>query len=202
MASYIAKQLFINCFKQQCIRSGWKSAETNYNVINLLFLNQKAMLHSRHSSVFYRQLYAQPTIRTSAIEIFGSQASINNNSKCLRFSSSKVPKEAENDKQDQNVTKDKEVNSENSTLSKENQPEPEKLTLTARFKKMFKQYWYVLLPVHVCTSCLWFGGLYYLSSRLVYLFPVHLQHFTRKFFLRLAVWIYQLCWNNSASVNL
>lgn len=40
-----------------------------------------------------------------------------------------------------------------------------KLGLFARFKLMSKQYWYVLLPVHVVTSCFWFGGLYYLSTR-------------------------------------
>lgn len=39
------------------------------------------------------------------------------------------------------------------------------LGLFARFKQMSKQYWYVLLPVHIATSCCWFGGFYYLSSR-------------------------------------
>lgn len=44
--------------------------------------------------------------------------------------------------------------------------DPEKkLGLFARFKLMSKQYWYVLLPVHLVTSSFWFGGLYYLSSR-------------------------------------
>lgn len=43
--------------------------------------------------------------------------------------------------------------------------EEEKLTLTAKFKKMYKEYWYVLLPVHVATSTLWLGGFYYLSTR-------------------------------------
>lgn len=44
--------------------------------------------------------------------------------------------------------------------------DPEKkLGLFARFKLMSKQYWYVLLPVHCVTSSVWFGGLYYLSSR-------------------------------------
>ena len=41
----------------------------------------------------------------------------------------------------------------------------EKLGLFARFKKMSKEYWYVLLPVHVLTSSVWFGGFYYLSVR-------------------------------------
>lgn len=44
-------------------------------------------------------------------------------------------------------------------------PETEKLGLFARFKKMYKEYWYVLLPVHVVTSAGWLGGFYYLSLR-------------------------------------
>ncbi|KAH8269819.1 hypothetical protein KR026_000061 [Drosophila bipectinata] len=40
--------------------------------------------------------------------------------------------------------------------------------LFAKFKHMYKQYWYVLIPVHVITSVGWFGGFYYLSKRHVY----------------------------------
>jgi len=39
-----------------------------------------------------------------------------------------------------------------------------KLTLAQRFKKMFKQYWYVVLPVHGITSCAWFGLFYAISA--------------------------------------
>lgn len=46
-----------------------------------------------------------------------------------------------------------------------NDPTEEKLGLFARFKKMSKEYWYVLLPVHVLTSTVWLGGFYYLSVR-------------------------------------
>lgn len=38
-----------------------------------------------------------------------------------------------------------------------------KLGIIARFKKMTKEYWYVLIPVHCFTSCFWFGGFYYAS---------------------------------------
>lgn len=38
------------------------------------------------------------------------------------------------------------------------------LGLFARFKKMYKEYWYVLLPVHVVTSAVWLGGFYYLAE--------------------------------------
>lgn len=41
----------------------------------------------------------------------------------------------------------------------------EKLSLTAKFKKMYKEYWYVLLPVHIFTSTFWFAGFYYMSTR-------------------------------------
>lgn len=41
----------------------------------------------------------------------------------------------------------------------------EKLSLTGKFKKMYKEYWYVLLPVHIFTSTFWFAGFYYMSTR-------------------------------------
>lgn len=40
-----------------------------------------------------------------------------------------------------------------------------KLGLVARFKKMAKEYWYVLIPVHVVTSSVWLGSFYYASTR-------------------------------------
>ncbi|XP_045459137.1 uncharacterized protein C18orf19 homolog A [Melitaea cinxia] len=44
-------------------------------------------------------------------------------------------------------------------------PPPEypenKKSLIKRFKQMYKDYWYVLLPVHMTTSAIWFGGFYY-----------------------------------------
>ncbi|XP_077296313.1 protein FAM210A [Arctopsyche grandis] len=41
---------------------------------------------------------------------------------------------------------------------------PEKLGLVARFKQMYRDYWYVLVPVHVATSVCWLGGFYYLAK--------------------------------------
>lgn len=41
----------------------------------------------------------------------------------------------------------------------------EKLSLTGKLKKMYKEYWYVLLPVHIFTSTFWFAGFYYMSTR-------------------------------------
>ncbi|GAB0096754.1 FAM210A [Sergentomyia squamirostris] len=41
---------------------------------------------------------------------------------------------------------------------------PKKEGLVARFKKMYKEYWYVLVPVHLVTSAGWLGGFYYLSK--------------------------------------
>lgn len=55
----------------------------------------------------------------------------------------------------------------------------EKLSLTAKFKKMYKEYWYVLLPVHIFTSTFWFAGFYYMSTRCAkcLLLYATLQHF-------------------------
>lgn len=39
------------------------------------------------------------------------------------------------------------------------------LGLFARFKKMAKDYWYVLIPVHVATSAVWLGAFFYTSKR-------------------------------------
>jgi hypothetical protein len=40
-----------------------------------------------------------------------------------------------------------------------------KLSLFARFKQMYKDYYYVLIPVHIVTSIGWFGGFYHASHR-------------------------------------
>lgn len=42
---------------------------------------------------------------------------------------------------------------------------PEKKSLVKRFKEMYRDYWYVLIPVHVITSVAWFGGFYYVARR-------------------------------------
>lgn len=43
--------------------------------------------------------------------------------------------------------------------------EPEKLSLFQKYKFLWKNYWYVVVPVHIVTSAVWFGGFYYLVSR-------------------------------------
>uniref|UniRef100_A0A336MH59 CSON014723 protein n=1 Tax=Culicoides sonorensis TaxID=179676 RepID=A0A336MH59_CULSO len=52
--------------------------------------------------------------------------------------------------------------------TKENIPLPgdefANLGLFAKFKKMYKEYWYVLVPVHLATSAVWFGTFYYASK--------------------------------------
>lgn len=73
---------------------------------------------------------------------------------------------------DQKVKKDDDKIPKNNEIekdSKDNQiidnidEDGKKLGLIARFKKLTKEYWYVLVPVHVFTSCFWFGGFYYAS---------------------------------------
>lgn len=36
--------------------------------------------------------------------------------------------------------------------------ELKQLNFYQRYKKLLKEYWYVLIPVHCCTSCFWFGS--------------------------------------------
>jgi len=52
----------------------------------------------------------------------------------------------------------------------------QKLGLFARFKAMYKDYWYVLVPVHVVTSVGWFGAFYKVSSS-----GVDIAYYLRKF---------------------
>jgi len=50
--------------------------------------------------------------------------------------------------------------SKSSSCLVEKQNEEEKVSIFKKFKKMSKDYWYVLVPVHVATSLVWFGGFY------------------------------------------
>uniref|UniRef100_A0A8D8W288 Protein FAM210A n=1 Tax=Cacopsylla melanoneura TaxID=428564 RepID=A0A8D8W288_9HEMI len=43
-------------------------------------------------------------------------------------------------------------------------PEPKKLSLYQRIKIMYRDYWYILAPVHLVTSAFWFGSFYYLAK--------------------------------------
>ncbi|KAH8357987.1 hypothetical protein KR084_010880 [Drosophila pseudotakahashii] len=59
---------------------------------------------------------------------------------------------------------EKDVKTTGSTSSSDLFGEAANMGLFAKFKHMYKQYWYVLIPVHVLTSVGWFGGFYYLSK--------------------------------------
>nr|XP_021185940.2 uncharacterized protein C18orf19 homolog B [Helicoverpa armigera] len=39
---------------------------------------------------------------------------------------------------------------------------PKKQGIIQKFKLMYRDYWYVLIPVHVATSIVWFGSFYYI----------------------------------------
>lgn len=49
--------------------------------------------------------------------------------------------------------------------STKNANDEKPLTLYAKFKKMAREYWYVLIPVHAFTSVFWIGGFYYASLK-------------------------------------
>jgi len=48
----------------------------------------------------------------------------------------------------------------------------EKLSIIKRFKLMYKQYWYVLIPVHVITSCVWYGSFFIAAKSGVDIVPL------------------------------
>ena len=41
----------------------------------------------------------------------------------------------------------------------------EKLSIVQKFKLMYKQYWYVLIPVHIATSVVWYGSFFIAAKR-------------------------------------
>lgn len=55
--------------------------------------------------------------------------------------------------------------------------EEKNLSRYQKFKLMYKRYWYVLIPVHLATSAVWFGSFYYLAARSVFLFSFFLYWF-------------------------
>lgn len=59
----------------------------------------------------------------------------------------------------------KEKTAEQLKIEKDIFEETSNLGLFARFKLMYKKYWYVLIPVHCVTSIGWLGGFYYMSKR-------------------------------------
>lgn len=58
-----------------------------------------------------------------------------------------------------NETQMKSSSTKNSTSIQIDNKE-EKLSLVQKFKLMYKQYWYVLIPVHVATSVVWYGSFF------------------------------------------
>lgn len=53
---------------------------------------------------------------------------------------------------------------EESKIEEPNTTKVQKLSLLQRFKQMYRDYWYVLVPVHLITSLGWFAGFYYLAK--------------------------------------
>ncbi|CAG9784249.1 unnamed protein product [Diatraea saccharalis] len=55
----------------------------------------------------------------------------------------------------------KQFSTQNETSKSSSEPEEKKPGLIQKFKQMYRDYWYVLVPVHMATSAIWFGGFYY-----------------------------------------
>jgi hypothetical protein len=61
------------------------------------------------------------------------------------------------------------------TMSTTTNPQDEKpQNIFQRFKNMAKKYWYVVLPVHLVTSTVWFGSFYFIAS--IFDVPSLLEH--------------------------
>lgn len=48
----------------------------------------------------------------------------------------------------------------------------EKISLVKKFKLMYKQYWYVLIPVHIVTSIVWYGSFFIAAKSGVDIVPI------------------------------
>ena len=53
---------------------------------------------------------------------------------------------------------------ETASIAKE-EPKEQSPSLYQRFKLLWKQYWYIVLPVHLASSALWFALFYYAAKR-------------------------------------
>lgn len=56
-----------------------------------------------------------------------------------------------------------------STKKDEEQKSP---SLFQKFKALYKDYWYVVVPFHMATSAVWFGGFYYMAKSGVDIIPI------------------------------
>jgi len=53
-------------------------------------------------------------------------------------------------------------------------PDEKPQNIFQRFKNMAKKYWYIVLPVHLVTSTVWFGSFYFIAS--IFDVPSFLEH--------------------------
>lgn len=59
-----------------------------------------------------------------------------------------------------------------------------KLSKWQQLKKLYKEYWYIVVPVHLVTSVGWYGGFYYLASSGIDIIG-YLEHFgVSEFFIK------------------
>lgn len=57
--------------------------------------------------------------------------------------------------------------SSSSSREAKNDESEKNLSLVQKFKLIYKQYWYVLIPVHVATSIVWYGAFFFAAKRYV-----------------------------------
>lgn len=74
----------------------------------------------------------------------------------------KPPPPCNNNNSNSEINKSSDSGTDETTEKEDDQ---KKLTLFQKFKAMYRDYWYVLVPVHCLTSVFWFGGFYFAAER-------------------------------------
>lgn len=94
------------------------------------------------------------------------------------YSSKPPPVPSSSVDENQNETKmpsakeEKEPRKVGMTTSSEDSKAEEKMSIVQKFKLMYKQYWYVLIPVHVVTSIVWYGSFFIAAKSGVDIIPL------------------------------
>lgn len=111
-------------------------------------------LCTRSSPAVFRHVYACETVTAAATSLFN-----NRDKKLVKFSTC--------DASTVLIPRKYHLISRHYAIKIDIKPEPPKpkKSLLQRFKEMYRDYWYVLVPVHLVTSAGWFGGFYYLAKR-------------------------------------
>ncbi|KAL7020402.1 hypothetical protein ACKWTF_011514 [Chironomus riparius] len=139
--------------------------------IRYLASSQLTHLHFPHNSNVYekektgllnrRNVHAQYSTYLQSKSSFHTHSILYLNNS--NFAAQKVNRNSDVKSASNDVKEEDPKSVDTQTESTKNVDDDKPLTLYAKFKKMAKEYWYVLIPVHAFTSVFWIGGFYYAS---------------------------------------